>query len=124
MEALIVGYAPVGKPAAFAVDIDGQHRRAVPLNIKSKHQAELAGIKYVCQAIVDTDIDLKLKVTVGSIPAIFTKEANGTFKKRKKPNKLVDELRSLSDTFKSFSIEKASPKEVESLKGEAKAACI
>jgi len=124
MDATIVGYAPVGKTAAFAVDIDGKHQRVVPLNTKSKHQAELAGIKYVFQAIVDKNVDLNLKVTVAHIPGMFKKDEAGLFSKRKKPNKLVDEVRGLSTQFASFSIEKASAESIGVLKEKAKSACI
>ena len=88
MRALVVGYAPVGKPASFAVDIGGEHKRVVPLKTKSKYQAELAGIKYVCQAIINTDVDLNLKVTISHLPTIFVKDKDGSFKKRKKKNKI------------------------------------
>jgi glycerol-3-phosphate cytidylyltransferase-like family protein len=125
MKALVVGYAPVGKSASFAVDIGGEHKRGVPLKTKSKYQAELAGIKYVCQAIINADIDLDLKVTISHLPTIFAKDGDGCFKKRKKKNKLVDEVRELSTKFSSFVCE--TNKDAESinvLKMKAKSASI
>lgn len=125
MDASIVGYAPVGKSASFAVDIDGEHQRVVPLKTKSKYQAELAGIKYICQAVIDKDVDLNLKVTIGHLPTIFAKDDNGNFGKRKRKNKLVDEVRELSTKFYTFTCETNKDAEsVNLLKEKAKSASI
>jgi hypothetical protein len=125
MEASVIGYAPVGKTASFAVDIDGNHKRVVPLKTKSKYQAELAGIKYICQAIVNTDVKLNLKVSISHLPTIFDKDDDGNFKKRKKKNKLVDEVRELSEKFSSFTCETNKDSEsVNTLKARAKSASI
>ena len=108
MEAIVNGYALIGKPATFAVSIfdkfGNTHTRVVPLKLKSRYQAELAAIKYVCQAIPHKDINLTVKTSVSQIPQIFKKTADGEWIKRKKPNKLVDDIRTLSSQFASFEI--------------------
>ena len=107
MEAVISGYALIGKPASFAVNIIDNlgsiHKRVVPLKLKSKYQAELAAIKYVCQAIPHKDVELVIKTAVSQIPQIFVKAADGRWPKRKKANKLVDEVRELTSQFETFS---------------------
>ena len=106
MEATISGYALVGKNASFAVSIsdgsDNTHERIVPLKLKSRYQAELAAIKYVCQAVSHKDVDLVVKTSVSQIPQIFEKTTNGEWPKRKRVNALIDEIRELSDKFTSF----------------------
>jgi hypothetical protein len=105
MEAVVSGYALVGKPASFAVKITDQfgssHERVVPLKLKSRYQAELAAIKYVCLAVPHKDVSLVVKTSVSQVPQIFQK-VNGEFAKRSKPNELVDEIRELSAQFASF----------------------
>ena len=125
MDASVVGYAPPGKLASFAVDIDGDHQRIVPLKTKSKYQAELAGIKYVCQSVINTDVDLNIKVTVSHISTIFIKNEDGSFPKRSKSQKLIDEVRELSTKFSSFTCEANKDLEaVEVLKEKAKLASV
>ena len=105
MEAMVNGYGPVGKPASFAVKIldkyGNEHKRVVPTKLTSKYQAELAAIKYVLHAVPHKDVSLTVKTSVKHIPQIFKKTADGKWVKRKK-NKLIDEIRSLSEHFASF----------------------
>jgi hypothetical protein len=106
MEAVISGYGLVGKPSSFAVKITDKfgntHERTVPLKVKSRYQAELAAIKYVCLAIPHKDVELTIKTSVTQVPQIFKKDSGGEFLKRSKPNELVDNLRELSTQFSSF----------------------
>jgi hypothetical protein len=106
MEAIISSYALVGKQASFAVKIFDEfgnaHERVIPLKSKSKYQAELAAIKYVCHAIPHKDVDVVIKTSVLQIPQIFKKTNSGKWIKRRKPNKLIDEIRELSLQFSSF----------------------
>lgn len=106
MEAVVNAYGLVGKPASFAVKVSDNfgntHERVVPLKMKSRYQAELAAIKYVCQAIPHKDVRLTVKTSVSQIPQIFKKTPDGNFISRSKPNALVDEVRELSNQFTSF----------------------
>lgn len=105
MKAVVASYGQVGKNVSFAVKIENAfgvtHERVVPLKTKSKYQAEVAAIKYVCQAIPHKDVNLEVKVSVTQIPQIF-KKVDGKFIKRKRPNKLVDSTRELASKFESF----------------------
>lgn len=106
MKALVNGFGPIGKSSSFVVKISDEHgnihKRTVPLKLKSVYQAELAAIKYVFQAIPYKDIDLKIKTASSQIPQIFNKTTKGEWIKRRKPNALIDEVRELSEQFKSF----------------------
>lgn len=105
MKAIVKSYAPVGKNASFSVIIMGDHdthKRVVPLQIKSKYQAELAAIKYVLQS-VDPNQDIEIITSIAQIPNTLTKTKDGKWPKRKNKNELVDEIRGLADKFKSFS---------------------
>jgi hypothetical protein len=105
VEATINGYSLVGKPAAFAVHISSGgsiHERIVPLTTKSRYQAELAAIKYVCAALPNKDIRLVVKTSDAHLSSIFTKKKDGSWIKRKRPNKMVDDVRELSEQFESF----------------------
>ena len=105
IEAIINGYTLVGKPAAFAVHISGganSHERTVPLTTKSRYQAELAAIKYVCAALPNKDVKLVIKTADAHLSSIFKKKKDGSWIKRKRPNKLVDEVRELSEQFDEF----------------------
>lgn len=105
MKAIVASYGQVGKNVSFAIKIEDAfgtiHERIVPLKTKSKYQAELAGIKYICQAIPHKDVELEIKVSVTQIPQLF-KKVDGEFTKRKKPNELVDSTRELASKFESF----------------------
>lgn len=105
MEASVYGYALVGKPAVFVVhikdDVGNIHERTIPLKLKSKYQAEIAAIKYACQAISRKDVHLTIKTSVSQIPQVFTK-TGGNWLKRKTPNQLIDDVRELADQFSSF----------------------
>ena len=103
------GYSTVGTLATFAVIIednyDNRHERTVPLKTKSSYQAELAAIKYAMMALKDKDVNLVVRTSVKHIPPIFAKE-NGDWKKKQRSNKeLIAELRELSESFKSFTVE-------------------
>jgi hypothetical protein len=116
MEAVVNSYAPVGKEATFAVILSDSfgntHERVVPLKLKSKYQAELAAIKYALQAVPHKDVFMTLKTSVSQVPQIFSKTPDGEWIKRKKPNKLVDDIRELAGQFKEFNCVKETDSEL------------
>lgn len=125
MQAVVNSYAPVGKEATFAVSISdkfgNKHDRVVPLKLKSRYQAELAAIKYVLQAVSNKDVSLCVKTSISQLPQIFAKAEDGSWVKRKKPNKLISEVRDLASEFSEFSCVKADDEEeIEKLKEMAK----
>ena len=126
MKAMVSGYSPVGKPSSFAVEISDEHgnnhKRIVPLKVKSKYLAELSAIKYVMQSIPHKDVDLTIRTTVAHMPQIFTKTTKGEWVKRKKQNDLVDEVRELSEQFKSFNCVRGDDDEMSKVKKMAKLA--
>lgn len=109
IEAVIHGFANVGKPATFAVTISddsgNKHERIVPLSVKSAYTAELAAIKYVCQSLVDKGCKLVIKTSLPHITKLFTKVEDGSWAptRKNKSTDLINEVRALSDDFKSFS---------------------
>lgn len=121
IEAVIHGFAKIGKQATFAVKIsddnNNEHERIVPLSAKSAYTAELAAIKYVCQALVDKGCNLVVKTSLPHIIKLFIKTEDGDWAatRKNKNTDLIDEVRSLSSDFKSFMCD-VLPKDDESMK--------
>lgn len=115
MEAFISSYGLVGKESNFAVyivdDSGAVHKRVVPLKLKSTYQAELAAIKYVCQAIPNKDVELVIKTSVTQLPQVFQKAEDGRWAKRQQ-NKMVDDARELTEKFSKFSCVKDTDSEL------------
>ena len=112
IEAIVHGFANVGKPATFAVtifdDTGNKHERIVPLiSTKSAYTAELAAIKYVCQSLADKDCNLTVKTSVPHIAKLFQKTEDGDWvpQRKNKNLNLINEARALSEDFKSFACE-------------------
>lgn len=121
IEAVIHGFANVGKPATFAVKIsddnNNKHERIVPLSVKSAYTAELAAIKYVCQSLADKECNLIVKTSLPHIIKLFIKTEDGDWAstRKNKNTDLINEVRALSDDFKSFICD-VLPKNDESMK--------
>lgn len=108
--AAIYGYLVTPGKVVFAtiIDVKGQrHSRVVPVNLKSAYAAELAGVEYAMKAVNRRDeVDLVMKVHSKNLPGIFSKNDKGDWKKTYKTNhEIIDQIRALSEEFKSFKCE-------------------